>query len=133
MNKYTYAFLVCNCIAGEDGQAKLDLPFQIYHQTICSEGKNHYCYLDNSLIGKEVLVYFAYDVNDEIKVKSFAGYLGDDWKVVQKIQAIQDKWAVKKEDALAVSVQDKVDPTKIVVTKYEGEDKDETVHPYKGE
>jgi len=124
MNEYKYAFLVCDCIADEDGQAKLDLPFQIFSQTICCEGINHYCYLDNSLIGKEVLVYFAYDITDEKIVKEFKGYLGDDWKVVQKIEKVMAKWAVKKEDALATISE------LGVVSKYDGVDRKDLIHPY---
>jgi len=132
MNNYKYAFMLANIIES-GGNLKFDIPFPIYSQNISYNNRNFYTYIDKSLKDCEVLVYFAYDINDEAKVKEFKGYLGDDWSVVQKIEKVMEKWAVKKEDALAVSVQDKVEPTKTVVTKYDGADKDETVHPYKGE
>ena len=124
MNIYKYCYINTTPIADEQGNAKFDLPFPIYSQTIICDDVNHYCYLTNDLIGKECLVRIAYDSKDKKLVESYKGYLGEKWKdVVSK----QDKWSLTKADALATSV---MVADREVVTKYNGADKLEVVAPY---
>ena len=129
MNTYRYAFAIVNIIDGGEGNAKLDLPFQIYSQTIVVEGQNRYCYLTNDLIGKECLLYFAYDLKDEDKIKAFKGYKGEDWKAISKDVDVAKHWAIKKEDALATYLPSvgMVAGEKIT---YKGADKLDIIHPY---
>ncbi len=126
---YRDAFIKCSVVKNEDNNPKLDIPFQIYHQTIIEQqNKNHYCDIPGSLADKEVLVYVHYAIPDENKVKAFAGYLGNNWKQVQKNPDVIKFWDIKKEDALAVKVYDKDNPSQI--QKYVGTDKLDIVHPY---
>ena len=130
---YKDAFIKTKIIQSPEGNLILDLPFQIYHQTIVENGNNHYCYITNDLKDKEVIVYIHYAIADESKVKSFSGYLGDDWQEVQKNPDVIKHWFLKKEDALAVSIPDKDNPEIVIKTKYIGTDSQKIVHPYQAE
>lgn len=121
---YKECFVKCKVI-DTDG-LRLDLPFPVYHYTVVENGKQHYSNLDG-LAGIEVIAYIHYAIADEDKVKGYAGYLGDDWKKVNKDVDVAKHWAKKKADAYEI-----VDELG-VVTKYEGVDKDEVVHPYGAE
>jgi hypothetical protein len=124
---YRDAFVLCKVVSGEN--IKLDLPFPIYHQTIVENNKNHYCYVTPDMIGKDVLAFIHYAIDDEKKVFEFPGYLGNQWKDVRKDAKATAIWSVKKEDAFATSVKvGTSEATQIV--KYSGTDKDEIVHPY---
>jgi hypothetical protein len=119
---YRDCFVKTTVIEDEDG-IKLDLPFQIYHQTIVENGNNHYCYLNKSLVGKEVIVYIHYAIADEQKVKEFKGYLGNKWAEVQKDEDVEKHWNITKAESLATFNEG-------VKTLYTGIDKDERVAPY---
>ncbi len=122
---YRDTFVKCNVIADDNG-LRLDLPFQIYHQTVVENGNNHYCYLDSNLKDKEVIAYIHYAIKDEDKVKSFIGYLGNDWTEVQKNTDVVKNWTVKKEDALATTENE-------LTVKYDKVDKLDIIHPYMAE
>lgn len=130
---YQNAFILCNVIQDAEGNAKLDIPFPTYHQTIVENGKQHYCYLTNDLIGKKVLVYIHYAIADEDKITQFSGYLGNDWKNARKDSKAIKHWKITKADALATIVKDKDNPELDVTTKYDGIDKDDIIHPYAAE
>lgn len=121
---YRDGFVKC-LVINKDG-LMLDLPFPIYHQTVVENGRQHYCNLDG-LEGVEVIAYIHYAIADEDKVLAFSGYLGNDWKEVQKDPDAVKHWTMTKEDALETS--DGLG----VVTKYDGADKAEVVHPYGAE
>jgi hypothetical protein len=123
---YKDCFIKCT-VKQVDENLVLDLPFQIYHQTIIENNRNHYCYLSPELKDKEVIIYIHYAVADEQKVKEFSGYLGNKLKDVSKNETFAKHWNVKKEDAFATSNE------LGVVTKYNGSDKLDIVHPYLAE
>ena len=118
---YKDAYVVTKVIDSSNG-AVLDLPFQTYHQTIVENGRNHYCYLTNDLIGKEVLVYIHYAVKDEAAVKAFKGYLGEKWKDVSSKSS--KYWTVTKGQAFSIT------DDKGVTTPYIASDKDDVVEIY---
>ncbi len=88
----------------------LNTPFTCYHISIAYNGVLHYCHIPASLIGKEVIAYIHYAIKDEAKVKACAGYLGNDWREVQKNEFVSVNWDKKKLET---------------ITNYDGEDKDE--------
>lgn len=105
----------------------LNIPFDIFHQTIVEDNKNHYCYLTRDLIGKKVLVYSHVKIEDEPKVKEFAGYLGEKWEDAQKGVEVAQLYTTKKEDVYATTAKvGEID----VVSKYDGVDSKELAHPY---
>ena len=124
---YRDAFIICNVIDDGEGQAKLDIPFLTYHMTITENQNQHYCYLTNDLIGKEVLVYIHYKIADEAEVFGFTGYLGNDWKEVRKKLAATKHWSMKKSEALAMVNELGVS------APYTGAGKAEVIHPYMAE
>jgi hypothetical protein len=121
---FNEAFVVCKVVSDEEGNLKLDLPFPIYHMTITYQNTCRYCYLSQDLKDKEVLAYIHYFATDEAKVKADKAYLGDTWKTVSTKSEVAKHWAVKKEDAYAVTSE------LGTVSKYEGKDKLNVVHPY---
>ena len=124
---YKECFLKC-AVVNKDDTIILDLPFPIYHQTIIYNGVNHYCNIPNNLVGKEVLAMIHYAIKDEETVKSFKGYIGEDWKAISKDSFVAKNWAKNKEEILAINTIDK--DGKETIIKYNGIDKADIVHPY---
>ena len=121
--KYEDAFVVC-MVKDTEGQAVLDLPFLIYHQTVVKDNRCYYCNIPFSLIGQEVLAFVHIAKEDKQKAKNCPGYLGDKWKDVVKDKKATDKWNITKADAYALTND------LGVTSEYDGVDKEEIVHPY---
>ena len=118
---YKDAYVVTKVIQTDDGFT-LDLPFQIYSQTIVEGNRNHYCYVRESLKDVEVLALIHYKIEDEKRVKGFNGYLGENWKDVKDV--ISKYWTTTKEDAWSTTN----DRDEVVL--YSGIDKNELVKIY---
>lgn len=127
--------IVITKIKRVDGQNMVDLPFQIFHLTLVENQRNHYCYIpqDLSYDGAEVLCYINYQAEDEELVTKSKEFISKNWVIAANDARVLKHWAVKKEDAFATSTINPVDINKPIITKYDGIDKLDIVHPYKAD
>ncbi len=116
-----------------DDQNIVDLPFQIFHLTLIENQNNHYCYVpqDKSYEGAEVLCYIHYQAEDEELVTKSKEFISNDWAVAAKDARVLKHWALTKEIAFATATVNPVDINNPIITKYDGLDKLDIVHPYK--
>jgi len=123
MEIYKNCYILARVIE-EEGTLKFDIPFRTYHQAIVKDNELKYCYFDPSMKDKEVMVYISYHPDDEEKVFKYKGFLGVEWKDVEKSERIKPHWNVTKADYLAETNEFGA------TIKYAGKDKDKLAKPY---
>jgi len=133
MNPYASALFLVMLILNAEGDAvKPNVPFTIYGINCVQNGKDiTYNLNDTKLAGTEALCKLDYRIaeypgNPDVKVEKqqaekFAGFIGNDWKVVQKDARYAKHYNVTKATALSVTDDEGV------TTPYIGADKDDLV------